>query len=186
MSNERDRLRKITMTALMIALTCVLTSVIRIPSPTKGYMNLGDSAVLLGGWLLGPLYGAVAGAVGSALADFFAGYTIYVPGTLVIKAIMALVISLGPYLFARSGKKHLRIVFAVSAVIAEAVMVIGYYLYEAAIIGEGFVAAFAGVSGNVMQGLVGAAGSYFLIELLSHTGVLRSLGVAGFGGGKNG
>ena len=180
MKNERDKVRKLIMTALMTALTCVLTLAIRIPSPTKGYMNLGDSAVLLGGWLLGPVCGAAAGAAGSALADLFAGYTLYVPATAVIKAIMAFVVSAVPGLLSAGGRKRLRLGFVVGAVIAEAVMVSGYYLYEAVIIGEGFAAALAGVSGNVMQGAVGAAGSYFLIELLGHTGVLKEYGLPGF------
>jgi uncharacterized membrane protein len=180
MNNERDKLRKLIMTALMTALTCVLTLAVRIPSPTKGYMNLGDSAVLLGGWLLGPVYGTAAGAAGSALADLFAGYTLYVPATAVIKAAMALIVSAVPRLLAGSGKGRMRAGFVVSAVIAEAVMTAGYYLYEAAIIGEGFAAALAGVSGNVVQGAVGAAGSYFLIELLGHTGVLKEYGLPGF------
>ena len=40
-------------TALLAALSCVATLVIRIPSPTGGYMNLGDTVVLLGAYLLG-------------------------------------------------------------------------------------------------------------------------------------
>ncbi len=180
MKNNLYRLRKITMTAVMIAIICVLTIAVRIPSPTKGYMNLGDSAVLFGGWLLGPIYGTIAGGIGSALADLFAGYPVYIPGTLIIKAIMAFILSLGSYFFVGSKKKHPRIRFIVSAVIAEVFMVAGYYLYEAIAIGEGFVTAFSGVVGNTMQGIVGVAGSYFLIELLSRTDVFRLYGANGF------
>lgn len=46
--------------------------------------------VLLGTYLLGPVCGAVAGGIGPALADLLAGYTAYVPATLVIKALMGL------------------------------------------------------------------------------------------------
>ena len=60
------------------------------------------------------------------------------------------------------------------AIIAEAFMAVGYWLYEAVVIGEGIAAAFAGVSGNVFQGLAGIAGSYFLIGVLSHTGAVRA------------
>jgi len=180
MKNNHNQLQKITMTSLMIALTCLLTLVIRIPSPTKGYMNLGDSAVLFSGWLLGPIYGTIAGGIGSALADFLAGYPIYIPGTLIIKALMAFIISLTPYIIVGNRKKHLRFSFIVSAVVSEIIMVTGYYLYEAVIIGEGFAVAFVGVSGNVMQGIVGAAGSYFLVEILSHTNFFKLYGVGGF------
>ena len=63
-------------------------------------------------------------------------------------------------------------------------MVAGYWLYEAVVIGEGFAAAFAGVSGNVFQGLAGIAGSYFLIGVLSHTGAVRAYGLDSFAKGR--
>lgn len=163
----------------MIALTCVLTMAVRIPSPTKGYLNLGDCAVLFSGWLLGPIYGTIAGGIGSAFADFLAGYPMYIPGTLIIKALMALIVSLVPFLLRRNGKTHLRAGVIISSVLAELLMVTGYWLYEAVVIGEGFVAAFTGVSGNIVQGIVGAAGAYFLVEALSHTGIFRIYGTSG-------
>ena len=67
---------------------------VQIPSPTNGYLNLGDAVVLLGAYLLGPAYGAAAGGVGPALADLLSGYAMYVPGTLVIKALMGLTAAL--------------------------------------------------------------------------------------------
>ena len=173
-------LLKITTTAVMIAFTCVLTMAVRIPSPTKGYLNLGDAAVLLSGWLLGPIYGPIAGGVGSALADLFAGYPIYVPGTLLIKAAMALAVSLVPARFKKDGISRPRLGFMVASVIAESVMIAGYYLFEAAVIGEGFAAALTGVPGNIAQGIVGAAGAYLLIELLSRTEFFRLYGARGF------
>lgn len=179
MKYRNNQLLKITTTALFIALTCVLTLVVRIPSPTKGYMNLGDCAVLFGGVLLGSVYGTIAGGVGSALADFFAGYPVYIPGTLVIKGIMALIVSLVPYSFSENRKKYPCAKFAVGAVIAELFMVAGYYLYEAVVIGEGFIPAFAGVSGNIVQGIVGIAGVYFLIGIFSHTDIFKIYGARG-------
>ena len=43
-------LRCLVLTALLAAMTCVATLVIRVPSPTNGYMNLGDAVVLLGAY----------------------------------------------------------------------------------------------------------------------------------------
>ena len=79
------------MAAMMAALVCAATMVVRIPSPVNGYINLGDGAVLLAAWLLGPLGGAAAGGLGSMLADVFSDYLHYAPGTLVIKAASAAV-----------------------------------------------------------------------------------------------
>ena len=170
----------------MIALTCVLTLAVRIPSPTKGYLNLGDCAVLFGAWLLGPALGPVAGGLGSALADIIAGYPVYAPGTLVIKALMAAAVSLSLYLISGSGRERPRAGFIVGAVTAEALMIAGYWLYEALVIGEGLVPALAGVPGNAVQGAVGAAGSFFLVEILSHTGVGRICGAGGPGKNASG
>ena len=181
---NKERLLKITTTAVMIALTCVLTMAVRIPSPTKGYLNLGDCAVLFSGWLLGPIWGTIAGGAGSALADFLAGYPVYIPGTLIIKALMALIVSIVPTRLFKTGKTHLRVGLVISSVIAELLMVTGYWIYEAAVIGEGFVAAFAGVSGNVVQGVVGAVGTYFLVEILSRTDIFSIYGTRGFVKGK--
>lgn len=45
---------KLVFTSMFTALTCIATMVIQIPSPMNGYLNLGDAAVLLGAWILGP------------------------------------------------------------------------------------------------------------------------------------
>ena len=59
---ENQKVRKLVLSALMAALVYVATSIIQIPSPVNGYVNLGDCFVLLSGWLLGPWYGAAAAA----------------------------------------------------------------------------------------------------------------------------
>ena len=183
MTNNHHQLLKLTTTAVMVALTCVLTMVVRIPSPTKGYINLGDCAVLVSGWLLGPVYGPVAGGVGSALADLLSGYPVYIPGTLIIKAGMALIISLVPDRLGKNGT-HLRFGFIAGAAAAETVMVLGYCLYAAAIVGKGFLPALTGVPGNVVQGIAGAAGACFLTKSLSHTEIARVYRIRGFAEGR--
>lgn len=80
------KVKALVLTGLFAALGCVATMVLVVPSPTGGYMNLGDAVVLLGTYLLGPVCGAVAGrhwagAGGSAGR----GYTAYVPATLVTR-----------------------------------------------------------------------------------------------------
>lgn len=145
---DRRKLLRLVNAAVMMALSCVLTLVVQIPTPSKGYLNLGDCAVLLGGWLLGPVYGPVAGGLGSALADVMLGYPVYAPGTLVIKALTALVAAL---LRPRAGERP-RARAALAFGLGELVMVAGYYLYEALL--QGFSAALLGVPGNLLQGLV--------------------------------
>lgn len=76
------------LTALFTAIVFVMTFVPKIPIPL-GYAHLGDAAVLLAVVLLGRRQGAIAGAVGSALADLIGGFAIWIVPTFVIKYIMA-------------------------------------------------------------------------------------------------
>lgn len=50
-------IRKLVLAALLAALTAVATMIIRIPTPTQGYIHLGDGMVLICGILLGPRSG---------------------------------------------------------------------------------------------------------------------------------
>ena len=60
----REHIRLLVMTGLFAALGCAATLALQIPSPTGGYMNLGDAVVLLGAWMLGPAVGGGGGGVG--------------------------------------------------------------------------------------------------------------------------
>jgi uncharacterized membrane protein len=99
---------------------------IRIPIPVAsgGYVNLGDTVIYLGALILGGWPGAAAAAVGSALSDLIAGYVVYAPATFIIKGLMGLVCGL---LARRAGFAR----FTVAALMSGAVMVAGYFLFEA-------------------------------------------------------
>lgn len=72
MKESKTSTRQLTLAALFMALTTVATMVIHIPVPaTQGFVNVGDSFVLLSGLLFSHYYGALIGGVGSALADLF-------------------------------------------------------------------------------------------------------------------
>ena len=82
--------KKIVFTSLLAAMVCVVTMIIKIPTLTGGYMNIGDGMVLLCGFILGPVWGSLAAGIGSMLADLV-GYPIYAIATFLIKALMAFV-----------------------------------------------------------------------------------------------
>ena len=63
------KIRKLVLAALFAALCTIMTLVIQVPSPMQGYVNLGDCAVLLSAWVLGPLYGGGPAGGGSMLAE---------------------------------------------------------------------------------------------------------------------
>ena len=48
-----EKVKKLVLASLFAALAAVMTTVIRVPSPMGGYVNLGDCAVLLAAWVLG-------------------------------------------------------------------------------------------------------------------------------------
>ncbi len=168
---KSDKLKKLILTALMIALVCVATMVIHIPT-VAGYANLGDGLVLLSAFLLGPWYGLLAGGLGSALADFLSGYAYYVPGTFLIKGGMALITALLLHsLHSDGGRLSLRHTLF-SAVPAELFMVVGYFLYKAFILGR-FASALTSIPSNLMQGLVGVAVAAALTHALYAVPALR-------------
>jgi len=140
---------------------CVATMIIKIPLPSKGYINIGDAVVLLSGWLLSPLYGFLAAGIGSALADIFSGYIIYAPATFVIKGIMSLLSCiLFKKVFLNSKKVFSRII---SGLIAEIVMVGGYFLFEGLL--YGFMTAAANIPANAIQGTAGIILGLLLVEV---------------------
>ena len=145
---EKNATQKIVIAALLAALTCVATMIIKIPSPLKGYLNLGDCVVLLAGWMLSPVYGFFAAGLGSALADLLSGYVAYAPATFIIKGIMVVVVNVVMKL-CNSEKKYFTKGLAGS--IAEVVMVAGYYIFEGVI--YGFKASVVNILPNVFQGI---------------------------------
>lgn len=162
---KRELLRKQIQTAMFTALICAATLVIQIPIPaTGGYVNVGDCFLLAAAWCLGPWYGLFAAGVGSALADLCSGYLFYVPGTLVVKGVMALIAALlADRLRRRLPMRAGRILGALAA---ETVMVSGYFLYEWAILENAVPAALAGIPSNLLQGTVGIVGGILLAEVL--------------------
>ena len=159
--------KHISFTGVFAALCFVATVIVKIPQPSGGYFNLGDAFVLLSGWFLGPAYGAVAAGLGCALADLALDGAIYAPATLVIKAAMAVLAYFIAKLFKKFIKKEKFDVLPriLSALAAEAVMVGGYFFYEAVCLGLGLGAA-AGIVSNVLQGLVALFGSALLVGAL--------------------
>ena len=133
--HAKNTTQRIVMAAMLVALTTVATMIIKIPSPLKGYINIGDCVVLLAGWSLSPLYGFLAAGIGSALADLFSGYIVYAPATFLIKGLMALMAYWGcKWPRAKLGGLPAQII---SGAVAEVWMVLGYFLFEGFLYGFG-------------------------------------------------
>ena len=173
---KHKKLYRLVLTALFAALTCIATMLIQIQMPaTNGYVNIGDCFVLLGAWVLGPWFGAAAGGIGSALADLLAGYPHYIPGTLVIKALMAVIAAL---LYQRLGKKHSYLGRLVGGVAAELWMALGYFVYAWIALGKGLAAA-TSIPGNLLQGVIGIVAALALVAALQESKALGRMSANG-------
>ena len=165
-----SKIRKLVLAALMAALCTIMTMVIQVPSPMQGYVNLGDCAVLMSAWVLGPLYGGAAAGIGSALADLLSGSALYVPGTFAIKLVMAVAAAL---IFRAATKKGLSASSVllgqiVGGVVAEVIMVLGYFAYASLWLGKGLAAA-ASIPGNIVQGVFGLVAATVVYTVLSRS-----------------
>ncbi len=161
-----EKIKRLTLTGLLTALVAVSTMAIRIPVPaTGGYIHPGDGVVLLSGFLLGPIYGAFAAGIGSALSDLLAGYFVYVPATFIIKGATAFLAGLLYRLAVHKGwARHRQILLAVMGTFAEIWMVFGYFLFESFLYNPG--AAAVAALPNAFQGIVGVGIALALYPLL--------------------
>ena len=166
---NNQKVRKLVLSALMAALVYVATSIIQIPSPVNGYVNLGDCFVLLSGWLLGPWYGAAAAGIGSMLVDLLGVYAHYAPGTLIIKGVDALAAAL---IFRAMGRSKTALL--VSGTVGEIIMVVGYFGYASLLLGKGWGAA-ASIPGNLVQGAMGMVIGLVLLVVLKRSKALEKL-----------
>lgn len=114
------------LTALMIALTFVAGSVIKIPT-LNGFMQPGDCMILLGAVLLGKKRGALSAAIGMALIDATSGYLVWAPFSFVIQGAMGLVAGI---LLEKFEKKSYK-VYLLSFIVAGFVSLGGYFIGNA-------------------------------------------------------
>lgn len=150
-----EKTKKIIFSSLFASLCCVLTILTKFPLG-RGFINLGDAAVLASGCFLGGPYGFFAAGLGSALADIFSGYIIYAPATFIIKGLMALVV----FTFFKKQKRSLLIL---GVLCSELIMCIGYYIYEGFL--YGFFESLINIPANIIQGVFGLFAGLILIGI---------------------
>ena len=161
--------QKIITSSLIAALVCVATMIIKIPSPLKGYMNLGDCVVLLAGWILPVQYGFLAAGIGSGLADILSGYVVYAPATFLIKGLMALVAYSGYKLLSKKlGSLSSRLI---SGAVSEILMVLGYLVFEGILYGLG--PSLVNIPANAVQGVAGLILGTLLVSVFEKNKILK-------------
>ncbi len=141
--------KKIAAAGVIAALVFVATFFIRIPIP-NGYLNLGDAVILISTLMLGP-FAAIPAAIGAGLADLISGYSVYVIPTIIIKGLMGFT----------AGKilSHEKTVARkiIGFVLAELIMVAGYFAFEALPFMYGVEAAWVDVPLNAIEGAAAIA-----------------------------
>ena len=85
------------------------------------------------GLLFGPFIGSLSGGIGSSLADILLGYTIYAPGTFIIKGLEGFLVGI----IANPKKNYQKINYRdiLGVLAGGSLMVYGYFLYEIFIFG---------------------------------------------------
>lgn len=140
--------RILAVTAVMTAIVFVLTRVIQVPTPVVGYIHLGDVGIFFASFAFGPWVGAVAGGLGTALADLTSPYAQWAIFSLLIHGLQGWVAGW------MSGKWQSVGGLILASVVGGVIVVVGYLLAGTILIGFG--AALTEVPLNVVQVAVGA------------------------------
>lgn len=163
-SKRATRIRLIVFTALMTALTTVLT-LVSIPLAT-GYYNFGDIPIFLSACLLGPIPALITGAVGAMLGDVILGYMPYAPFTLIIKALEGLVVAILFRIVKKMVKKSLpqALLCAVCNILGGLIMALGYFLAEGLLLAENsWTGGIINLPFNILQGVISAIAAVALM-----------------------
>lgn len=92
---RNEKVYKLTLTALMAALSYVVFTFLQIkialPGGDATSLHLGNAVCVLGALLLGGVYGGLGGAIGMTIGDLLDPvYIIYAPKTFLLKSVSVL------------------------------------------------------------------------------------------------
>ncbi len=118
-----NKINQMVLCAFHLSLIIITTCYFKIPNGYQGYIHLGDTFIFLYASFTNPFYAILASGIGSMLADFISGYSIYMIPSFFIKGLQALLISL----FLKKYPNKKQIIYILAAMI----MIIGYFFFEA-------------------------------------------------------
>jgi len=171
MTNKIDT-KKMVLIGLMIALTFVAGSVIRIPT-FGGFVHIGDCMVFISVVLLGKKNGAIASALGMLLVDVLGGYYFWAPFTFIIKGSMAYIVGfiLEKLEYKIGFKKYIIAflsggVFMVIAYFFAGIIVAMFFTQKGGVI-LGIMYASKDIFGNIIQVVTGMVIAFPLIRVVN-------------------
>lgn len=161
---SQNTVYSLVLTALFASLIFVATAFFPKIPLALGYVHVGDTFILLAATFLSPVYAALAAAIGSGLADLTSGYLVWIPATVIIKAMSAWLMS---SYSVKVGKKHrtkksLRNL--ILSCVCGLIVAIGYLIYEVMLFGFG--AAIASFPFNILQGAVSTVLFYLISTVI--------------------
>ena len=175
MQKSRLSLYRLVFTGLFAALIFVGTFFFKIP--TIGYIHLGDGFIFIAASILPLPYAMAAAALGGGLADLLGGYAIWIPGTMIIKALCVV-------LFNNKAKKALCWRNILAVLFAAVVNIAGYYLYGSLIQGN-FITCLTEIPMNAAQETAGAIIFIVMALLLNVNPALHSFIMRKINGSNN-
>lgn len=160
------KVKELTRYALFIAIIFISTYMIQITLPLPGnggLIHAGNIALFTIAIVFGKKYGAISGAVGMTLFDLVSGWTLWAPGTFVIRFACGYVIGAIANSKGYNGRSRNRNALAMLA--GSIIIVAGYYLYQV-ILYKSWILAAGSIVGDIVQSVVGAAVTFILVPYL--------------------
>lgn len=160
-----SKTRQLALDAVFVALTLVFTAFVNIQIPSfggaGGLIHLGNVPLFIAAMLFGKRTGALAGGLGMGLFDLLSGWALWAPCTILTCGLMGF--SVGAICEKRKG-----VGFRLLAmVVALLIKIVGYYVYESFVMGNGLLAAVKSIPGNVVQVVTAAILVFIIIEPIS-------------------
>lgn len=170
-THARFDARRIAVTALGMALVCLLTMVVHIPLPAEGYAHLGNFPIFLFAAFFGPFTGFLAGGVGSAMADILSGFGHWALPTLLIKGLMGLIIGF------IAQNKNCTIKMGswrtFLACLLGLIEMIAGYTFAGAIMTGNIITGISAIPGYIGEGVLGILLFYIAGGALNASGILK-------------
>ncbi len=146
--SRAEKLRCLTTAGLFAALIYVFTAYLHIPTGA-GYTHAGDGFIYLAACVLPTPYAMAAGAIGGALADGLSGFPVWIPATVIIKAVTAA-------FFSNKTEKILSLRNILAIIPSGILCIAGYSIYEGVVMAGEFsmgalTAAFTQTPSYLMQ-----------------------------------
>ncbi len=130
---QTTKIKMMTLTGLFSALIFVFTAYIHVPTGA-GYTHAGDGLIYLAASMLPLPYAVAAGVIGAGLADGLSGFAVWIPATIIIKAITAL-------FFTNKSEKIITKRNLLAIIPSLILCIVGYSLYEGIVITKSLSAA---------------------------------------------